>query len=648
MNTGDSRTEAERCVQVEAVEGSESEAAHDSDFYEIAPFGCLTVGKSGVILRANSTAAKLLGMTKEDLVMQPISRFIIPEGTDQKDFPYEGWFASAGPGTCEMRVMKGNGERFWADLKPITFRAGDDDRIHVFFSDITDRKNRDEALRESEDVFRRIVHSAEEGIWKINAASLTDYVNPKMAQMMGYTPEEMLGRPIDDFLDDEGRARLAELIKRRKGGIAEQFEFKYVRKDGSTLWAFVSTNPITNASGQYVGAVALLTDISSRREAEKTLRDTEERYKLLADHTDDIVGLNDTEGNRLYISPSYFRKTGWTREELDNRNWRFVVHPDDIELVVRARADNIAGKATRIEHRICCKDGSWLWCDTSCKPLLGPDGKVWRLLVWSHDITGRKNAEAELRESNEKLERRVAARTAKLRALTTELTQVEERERLRIADTLHEGLLQLLAVASLQIAKLKGELANKTSLDVVQDLQHCIDEAVTVGRTLTHELYPPPLQSLGLSAALTWLGRWHEDKYGLRVEVDAHPGINVEEMELRTTLFRAANELLTNVRKHAQAGRARLNLRHAEVGSVSMEVSDSGVGFDFEAVREREGSIGGFGLFSLRERVEALGGRFDVSSAPGRGSSITVTVPTAEPGNPDSSANDKASSTPRE
>lgn len=472
MNTGDSRTEAERCVQVEAVRGSEPRGARDSDFYEIAPVGCLTVDQSGVILRANSTAAKLLGMNREDLVMRPLSCFIRSEGADQQDLPKEGWVASVGSGDRELRMMRGDGEWFWADLKSIAFRAGDDDLVHVIFSDITTRKNTDEALRDSEDVFRQIVHSAEEGIWKINAASLTDYVNPKMAQMMGYAPEEMLGRPIDDFLDDEGRAQLAELIERRKGGIAEQFEFKYLRKDGSTLWAFVSTNPIINANGQYVGAVALLTDmtalrnseqrflraleatedgvwewnildnevfmstrwceiigysaddpelphtyssweerihpddlakvrrtlsdhlekdteydveyrhrhrsgeyrwqnsrgkavrdesgrpttmvgciadITGRKRVEEALRESEELYRLLADHTDDIVGLNDTEGNRLYISPSYFRKTGWTKEDMNNRDWRFVVHPDDIELVSRARDDNIAGKATRIK-----------------------------------------------------------------------------------------------------------------------------------------------------------------------------------------------------------------------------------------------------------------------------------------------------------
>jgi len=253
------------------------------------------------------------------------------------------------------------------------------------------------ALRESEERYRRIVQTAEEGVWTINAASLTDYVNPKMARMMGYKAEEMIGRPIDDFLDDEGRAMLARLIKRRKGGIAEQFEFKYLRKDGSKLWAFVSTNPITDANGVYVGAMALLTDISARREAETAMRESEERYRLLADHCDDIVGLNDTKGNRLYLSPSYYRKTGWTPDDLRRKNWRSRIHPEDLPDVESAHKANLAGKPTQIEYRVRCKNGSWLWFETSCKPIPGQDGKAWRLLMWSHDITERKLAEASYR-----------------------------------------------------------------------------------------------------------------------------------------------------------------------------------------------------------------------------------------------------------
>lgn len=263
--------------------------------------------------------------------------------------------------------------------------------------DITGRKRTEMALQESEERYRRIVQTAEEGIWTIDAASLTDYVNPKMAQMMGYKAEEMIGRPIDDFLDDEGRAMLARLIKRRKGGIAEQFEFKYLRKDGSKLWAFVSTNPIMDAKGVYVGAMALLTDISARREAETAMRESEERYRLLADHCDDIVGLHDTKGNCLYLSPSYYRKTGWTPDDLRRKNWRSRIHPEDLPDVESAHRANLAGKSTLVEYRLRCKNGSWLWFETSCKPISGAHGKVWRLLVWSHDITERKLAEASYR-----------------------------------------------------------------------------------------------------------------------------------------------------------------------------------------------------------------------------------------------------------
>lgn len=280
-------------------------------------------------------------------------------------------------------------------VTPVRDRLG---RVTVLAGTLTDVTKVVE-LQENEERYRRIVQTVQEGVWTINAESLTDYVNPKMARMMGYEADEMIGRPIDDFLDEEGRGMLADLIIRRKEGISEQFEFKYVRKDGSELWAFVSTNPITDSCGKYVGAVALLTDVSARREAECALRESEERYRLLADYCNDIVGLNDTDGNRLYISPSYTRKTGWTLEDLERSSWRTRIHPADYAVVERARRDNLAGKDTEIVHRVLCKDGSSLWFETSCKAVCGSDGRVWRLLVWSRDITKRKLAEDALRES---------------------------------------------------------------------------------------------------------------------------------------------------------------------------------------------------------------------------------------------------------
>jgi PAS domain S-box-containing protein len=121
------------------------------------------------------------------------------------------------------------------------------------------------ALERSEERFRRIVHNAEEGIWEIDAAARTSFVNPKMAQMLGYTIEEMLEQPLVAFMDEEGRAILERNIARRQQGMAERHEFKFLRKDGSDLWATLATNPIFDADGSYRGALALVSDITASR-----------------------------------------------------------------------------------------------------------------------------------------------------------------------------------------------------------------------------------------------------------------------------------------------------------------------------------------------------------------------------------------------
>jgi diguanylate cyclase (GGDEF)-like protein/PAS domain S-box-containing protein len=121
------------------------------------------------------------------------------------------------------------------------------------------------ALERSEERFRRIVHNAEEGIWEIDAAARTSFVNPKMAQMLGYTIEEMLEQPLVAFMDEEGRTILERNIARRQQGMAERHEFKFLRKDGSDLWATLATNPIFDADGSYRGALALVSDITASR-----------------------------------------------------------------------------------------------------------------------------------------------------------------------------------------------------------------------------------------------------------------------------------------------------------------------------------------------------------------------------------------------
>ncbi len=138
--------------------------------------------------------------------------------------------------------------------------------------DITERKRTGEALRASEERFRRIVETAEEGIWMIDAESRTTFANRKMADMLGYTPEEMLGKSLFSFMDEEERALAERLIERRRRGVSEQHDFKFRRQDGSSLWALLATNPVFDEAGRYSGALAMVTDITRRKQLQEQFR----------------------------------------------------------------------------------------------------------------------------------------------------------------------------------------------------------------------------------------------------------------------------------------------------------------------------------------------------------------------------------------
>jgi PAS domain S-box-containing protein len=258
------------------------------------------------------------------------------------------------------------------------------------------------ALREEGEFYRNIVQTAEEGIWRINAQSLTDYVNPKMAQMMGYTPEEMLGRPIDDFLDKAGRVELAKLINRRKGGIAEQFEFQYLRKDGSKLWAFVSTNPILNAGGEYTGSMALLTDIGERKAMEQELAHTAD---LLA-RTGEMAKIGgwelDLASGTLFLSAETRRLFEVPDSATLSLEDAVAFYAPEAQPKIQAGIDAAIkqGKSYDLELRVITATGRSIWTRSQGSPVRKGRRAV-RLIGTFQDITERKEAELKYRRELE-------------------------------------------------------------------------------------------------------------------------------------------------------------------------------------------------------------------------------------------------------
>jgi signal transduction histidine kinase/ActR/RegA family two-component response regulator len=245
-----------------------------------------------------------------------------------------------------------------------------------------------------------------------------------------------------------------------------------------------------------------------------------------------------------------------------------------------------------------------------------------------------RGSERELKQQKEALQQRVADRTAEaerrtkqLRALAAQLTKVEQRERRRLAQILHDQLQQLLVASRLKLGSIRRRLRSDESNGSFEQLDSLLDEAIEASRSLTVELSPPILYDAGLAAALEWLAgqTWHN--HGLQVAVSADRRAEPADEELRILLFQAVRELLFNVVKHAKVDRAQLEMTKADGDRVQIRVIDAGVGFDPAHLDFVEISVEGFGLFNARERIESIGGHVEIDSAPGQGTKVTIVAP---------------------
>ena len=269
-----------------------------------------------------------------------------------------------------------------------------------------------------------------------------------------------------------------------------------------------------------------------------------------------------------------------------------------------------------------------------------PDRGEQRLIETGAHIAGiaieRRLADRALRASRDQLATRVAEKTAdleaaveRLRALASELALAEERERRRIAVGLHDRIGQALSFARLQLETLRGESSGDTATELLDSSIELVGQAQGDIRSLTFELSPPVLYELGLGAAVEWLVDRHQGRGGTRLQLENNlPPKSIAE-GLRVTLYRGVRELLANVFKHARAESCRVSIDR-DGGDVRVAVVDDGLGFDEAAAASRVGETGGFGLFSLREQLERLGGRLDVSSSPGQGTRSVMSVPAPE------------------
>jgi PAS domain S-box-containing protein len=252
------------------------------------------------------------------------------------------------------------------------------------------------------------------------------------------------------------------------------------------------------------------------------------------------------------------------------------------------------------------------------------------VLLAAADVTDRVVAREALdraREAVEQsvrdLERRVEARTRQVRLLAARLADAEQEERRRLALVLHDDLQQHLFGATFSLELLGRAGTDEERARFLERTRRALNEGITMARSLASELSPSVLDSDGLGEIVRWLAERKRSLYGLTVEVEGDAVVS--DRPLRLLLYNVIREALFNVAKHAGTERARVVL-DASDGDLIVRVQDEGAGFDARAFRGG-GDAGGFGLPSVRERLEAVGGSLEVSSTPGEGTCVTLTVP---------------------
>lgn len=348
--------------------------------------------------------------------------------------------------------------------------------------------------------------------------------------------------------------------------------------------------------------------------AEQAARETEMRHQLVMQAAPDPIAVCDENGRLVYMNPAFERVFGWSAIEDRGRDLSALLMGGESWADGVTRGLMSGGKVKSWETKFTDKQGREIDIAVSAAALKDPEGYTDGLVLIMQDISPRKQSEAER-----------AAYQDSLRKMALEVARAEERERRRIAEDLHDSVSQSLAFSSFSLKRLASGLDGKHG-EEVDGICQVLDQSLGDIRSLTFEISPPVLYDYGLAAALEWLAGNVAERHGLPVEFSQNGETDGLDQDRQVNLYRACRELLINVVKHAEAREVRINLSRDD-GLVRLSVADDGKGFDPAGVEK--GAPAGFGLFSLRERFEPLGGSLKVESQKGGGACITMSMPLA-------------------
>jgi|HubBroStandDraft_6_1064221.scaffolds.fasta_scaffold01306_12 PAS domain S-box-containing protein len=533
------------------------------------------------------------------------------ESWDRLQRAVEEALRTGAPYELDLEMIRSDGAKLWLVARGEALRdyTGRIVRLRGTVQDITERKRAEEELRESEEKFRSVFRDAGIGMAIVSTDGRFLAGNEAFSKYIGYSEEELLARTVQSVTHPEDWSMLSERLRRAlaDGVCFQGLQKRCVHKNGQVLWGECSASLIRDVHGKPQYFVAEVLDITARKQAEQTLRESEERFRLVANTAPVLMWMSGKDKLCNFFNQCWLDFTGQSMEHEIGEGWASGVHPEDLAHCLETYAGAFDARLDfEMEYRLKRFDGKYRWIIDYGVPRFESDGTFCGYIGSCIDITDRKSTEASLEE------------------LSGRLINAQEQERTRIARELHDDFSQRLALQGIGLAQLWKKLPESDVEEraKVQELMKRTQEISSDMHSLSHQLHSSKLEHVGLAPALMGLCKEFSSKFKIPIEFTDRVDSFEIPKDVALCLFRIAQEALSNVFKHSQAKEARVELSDAK-NEIELRIVDAGLGFD----PTLQNGEAGLGLISMRERLRLVGGRLSVHSVPLHGTEVVAEVP---------------------
>ncbi|MDQ7783067.1 MAG: PAS domain S-box protein [Desulfomonilaceae bacterium] len=623
------------------------------------------VVQDGRFQYVNPRFLKIMGYEREeDLIGRTFQEVVHEEDRPVGD--HEGLWREKDPAYPDLhtfRAIRQDGSVAWLNLSNVAARYMERPADIGTVVDISEQKESQEALLQSEEKYRTIIEQIEDGYYEVDLDGNFTFFNDSFARILGYPTEEIMGVNYADFAVPGEERNIGETFRGvySSGDPALAIAWEVFRRDGARRHIELSVSLIRDRLGRRIGFRGIVRDITERKRVEEELtRHRNHLEDLVRERSAELVAANeslsrevaertraeeelirekrfsdsviDSQPGLFYLidrSGRFHRWNanleelgGYSHEQMTRKEALEFFVPEDRSLVEeRINEVFVKGRAS-VEAMLITRNGTPIpHLMTGVRIEL--DGEVYLVGV-GMDITERKQAEEALTASEREL-----------RILSGKLISAQENERQRLAMELHDGIGQALTAIKVRVEgvlrKTQGLLTEEAFtplLELIPTIQHSVEEV----RRMSRDLRPAMLDTLGILSTIGWLCRQFKSLYP---HIAVVKEIDVEEEDvpenLKIVIFRILQEASNNVVKHSGADRLLIRVGPG-IGGIELVIKDNGTGFDLGSALRVESDQRGFGLASMKERTKLSGGKYFLRTGPGIGTTIKAVWPSRRVG----------------